>query len=98
MPNPIYPLTAQQARYAEICQPLAAKFIARAAERDRAGSFPFENFAYHRASGDPGCFVPVRYGGGGATLSGAVLIAEPLAEGDGSAALSAVMHMQPMGG
>jgi len=98
MPNPIYPLTAQQAHYVEICKALAAKFSARAAEHDRDGSFPFENFDDLRASGYPAWFVPARYGGGGTNLPEAVLIAETLAEGDGSTALSAVMHMQTIGG
>src|SRR5262245_55214119 len=98
MPNPIYPLTEQQARYVELCQALAAKFSACAAEHDRAGSFPFENFDDLRTSAYPAWIVPTRYGGWGATLAEGVLIAETLAEGDGSTALSAVMHLQTIGG
>src|SRR3954463_11207819 len=98
MPNPIYPLTEQQARYVEICKALAAKFSTRAAEHDRDGSFPFENFDDLRASAYPAWVVPTRYGGWGANLTDGVLIAETLAEGDGSTALSAVMHLQVIGG
>ncbi len=98
MTNPIYPLTERQARFVELSRALAVKFSARAAEHDRAGSFPFENFADLRASEYPAWVVPTRYGGWGANLLEAVMIAETLAEGDGSTALSAVMHLQTLGG
>ena len=98
MTNPMYPLTERQARFVELSRALAAKFSSRAAEHDRAGSFPFENFADLRASGYPAWVVPERYGGWGANLLEAIMIAETLAEGDGSTALSAVMHLQTLGG
>jgi alkylation response protein AidB-like acyl-CoA dehydrogenase len=94
----MYPLTERQARFVEMSRALAANFSARAAEHDRNGSFPFENFAELRASGYPAWVVPSRYGGLGANLLEAVMIAETLAEGDGSTALSAVMHLQTLGG
>jgi alkylation response protein AidB-like acyl-CoA dehydrogenase len=98
MTNPIYPLTERQARFVELCKALAVKFSARAAQHDREGSFPFENFADLRASGYPAWIVPTRYGGWGANLLEGVMIAETLAQGDGSTALSAVMHLQTIGG
>lgn len=98
MTNPVYPLTERQARFVEQSRALAAKFSARAAEHDRDGSFPFENFVDLRASHYPAWVVPERYGGMGANLLEAVMIAETLAEGDGSTALSAVMHLQTVGG
>jgi alkylation response protein AidB-like acyl-CoA dehydrogenase len=98
MTNPVYPLTERQARFVELSRSLAAKFSARAAEHDRAGTFPFENFADLRASRFPAWIVPERYGGLGANLLEAIMIAETLAEGDGSTALSAVMHLQTLGG
>lgn len=98
MTNPVYPLTERQARFVELSKALATKFSERAAEHDRAGSFPFENFADLRASAYPAWVVPERYGGWGANLLEAVMIAETLAEGDGSTALSAVMHLQTVGG
>lgn len=98
MTNPIYPLTTRQARFVETATALAAEFDARAAQHDREGSFPFENFADLRASGFPAWPVPERYGGAGANLLDAVMIAETLAAGDGSTALSAVMHLQTIGG
>jgi alkylation response protein AidB-like acyl-CoA dehydrogenase len=98
MTNPIYPLTERQARFVELSKALATKFSARAAEHDRNGSFPFENFDELRASGYPAWVVPTRYGGWGANLLEALLIAETLAQGDGSTALSAAMHLQTVGG
>lgn len=98
MTNVMYPLTERQARFVEMSRELAGKFNARAAEHDRAGSFPFENFADLRAIGYPAWIVPERYGGMGVNLLEAVMIAETLAEGDGSTALSAVMHLQTLGG
>ena len=98
MTNPIYPLTERQTRFVEMSKALAVKFNARAAQHDREGSFPFENFADLRASGYPAWVVPERYGGMGANLLEAVMIAETLAQGDGSTALSAIMHLQTMGG
>jgi alkylation response protein AidB-like acyl-CoA dehydrogenase len=98
MTNPVYPLTERQARFVEQARALAAKFSARAAEHDRNGTFPFENFADLRASRYPAWVVPERYGGMGANLLEGVMIAETLAEGDGSTALSAVMHLQTIGG
>lgn len=98
MTNPIYPLTERQQRLVELSRGLAAKFDARAAQHDREGSFPFENFADLRAANFPAWVVPERYGGWGASLLDGVMIAETLAEGDGSTALSAIMHVQTIGG
>lgn len=98
MTNLIYPLTERQQRFVEIARALAVKFNERAPQHDRDGSFPFENFADLRAAGYAGWIVPTRYGGEGIDLLEGVMIAETLAEGDGSTALSAVMHMQTIGG
>jgi alkylation response protein AidB-like acyl-CoA dehydrogenase len=96
MTNPMYPLTERQARFVEMARALAEKFNARAAQHDREGTFPFENFADLRAGGYPSWAVPARYGGWGANLLEGVMIAETLAEGDGSTALAAVMHLQTL--
>jgi alkylation response protein AidB-like acyl-CoA dehydrogenase len=92
-----YPLTEQQERILAIVRPLAETFSQRAAEHDRAGDFPFENFAELRAAGLPALIVPEKYGGWGGTLLDTVLAMEALAEGDGSTALSLTMHMQMLG-
>lgn len=98
MTKSIYPLTERQERFVAMAQALAAKFDARAAEHDRAGTFPFENYDDLRSSKFPSWVVPTEYGGMGATLLETVLITENLAVGDGSTALSATMHLQTVGG
>ena len=92
-----FPTTDQQAEYLQIADRLAEGFAARAGEQDRSGEFPFANFADIRAAGLPALVVPVDYGGRGATLLDAVMVAEHLARGDGSTALSFVMHLQTIG-
>jgi alkylation response protein AidB-like acyl-CoA dehydrogenase len=98
MTKPIYPLTERQERFVALAQALAANFSVRAAEHDRTGSFPFANYADIRASKLPAWVIPTEFGGWGATLLESVLVAENLAIGDGSTALSTVMHLQTMGG
>ena len=92
-----FPTTPQQAEYLQIADRLADRFAARADEQDRSGEFPFANFADIRAAGLPALAVPVEYGGWGATLLDTVRVAEHLARGDGSTALSFVMHLQTIG-
>ncbi len=76
---------------------LAACFAGRAAEHDRAGTFPFENIADLRAAGWPGLVVPMELGGSGAGLLDTVMAVERLAMGDGSTALAFTMHLQTIG-
>ena len=76
---------------------LAAKFAMRAAEHDRQGTFPYENYADVRAAGLPALVIPPEYGGWGANLLETVLAMEALAIGDGSTALNVTMHMQTLG-
>ena len=93
-----YPYTARQARFIAIAQALAEKFAQRAAEHDREGTFPFENYADVRAVGLPALIVPEQYGGWGASLLETVMTMGALAVGDGSTALNVTMHMQTLGG
>jgi len=92
-----FPTTPQQAEYLQIADRLAARFATRAGEQDRSGEFPFANFADIRAAGLPALAVPTAYGGWGATLLDTIRVAEHLARGDGSTALSFVMHLQTIG-
>ncbi len=92
-----YPRTERQERFVAVAGELAPRFAARAAEHDRDGSFPHENFAEIRAAGLPALIIPEDYGGWGAGLLETVMTIERLAEGDGSTALSLTMHMQTMG-
>ncbi|HAJ38764.1 MAG TPA: acyl-CoA dehydrogenase [Chloroflexi bacterium] len=90
-------LTEQQARFLAIVEPLAALFATRADEQDRSGAFPYANFADIRTAGLPALPVPITLGGWGADLLTAVMVVERLAQGDGSTALSFVMHVQTIG-
>lgn len=92
-----YPRTERQMHFLEIARRLAERFSARAAEHDRAGSFPYENYADVRAVHLPSLVVPEEYGGWGANLLETLLTMEALAIGDGSTALNVTMHMQTLG-
>ncbi len=92
-----FPTTERQAEFLQIADRLAEVFAGRAGEQDRSGEFPFANFADIRAAGLPALVVPANYGGWGGTLLDAIMVAEHLARGDGSTALSFVMHMQTIG-
>lgn len=92
-----YPRTERQARFIAIAQELAATFAARAADYDRQGAFPHENYAAVRAAHLPSLVIPVEFGGWGANLLETLLTMEALAMGDGSTALNVTMHMQTMG-
>jgi alkylation response protein AidB-like acyl-CoA dehydrogenase len=76
---------------------LAEQFAERAPAHDRAGTFPYENFADLRSAGWPGLTVPEHLGGLGARLPDAVQLLETLAQGDGSTALAMAMHVQTLG-
>jgi alkylation response protein AidB-like acyl-CoA dehydrogenase len=92
-----YPRTERQAHFIAIAQTLAAKFDERAAEHDRLGTFPYENYADVRAAGLPALIVPQEYDGWGANLLETLVTMETLAVGDGSTALNVTMHMQTLG-
>lgn len=92
-----YPRTARQEEFIAIATRLAHTFAERATGYDRAGAFPFENYADIRAAGLPALVIPQEYGGWGANLLETLLVMETLARGDGSTALSLSMHMQTMG-
>jgi len=93
----LYPRTERQKRFVQIARDLAPIFQARAAQHDRDGSFPHENFADIRAAGLPALIIPEEFGGWGANLLESVLAMEALGAGDGSTALSFVMHVQVLG-
>lgn len=72
---------------------LARDFAERAAEHDRDGSFPFENFAALRDAGLLGLTVPREFGGEGAGLVTACRVVEEVARGDASTALVLAMQL-----
>lgn len=96
--DPVYPKTEAQSRLLAKLEPLVGGFAARAAEHDRAGSFPFENFEELRACGYLAATVPEEYGGGEYGLTDVILAQLTIAEGDGSTALAVGMHLMTCGG
>jgi len=76
---------------------LAIRFAERAAIHDREGSFPFENFNDLRAAGFYGLTIPARFGGAEAPLHTYLAVLEAFARGDGSTALSFMMHLKLFG-
>ncbi|MET0496060.1 MAG: acyl-CoA dehydrogenase family protein [Actinoplanes sp.] len=76
---------------------LAPRFAARAAEHDKAGVFPAEDFADLRRSGLFGLMVPARLGGAGAGFADYAAIAYELARGNGATALIFNMHASVTG-
>ena len=71
---------------------LSADFATRAAEHDRDGSFPFENFDALHEAGLLNLTVPVEYGGQGLGLAAVCRVVEQVARGDASTALVLAMH------
>ena len=76
---------------------LADDFATRADEHDRDNSFPFENFEKLKETNYIALTVPEELGGLGGTLLDLVLCQERLAQGCGSTALAANMHLFALG-
>ena len=72
------------------------RFAPRAARHDRDASFPFDDYADLRAEGLLGLCVPEPYGGLGADFETYCLVAEQLAQGNASTALTFNMHCLTM--
>jgi hypothetical protein len=72
------------------------RFAPRADSHDRAASFPFDDYADLRAEGLLGLCVPERYGGLRADYETYCLVAEQLAQGNASTALTFSMHCLTM--
>ena len=71
-------------------------FAPRAAEYDRAASFPFKDYDDLRDAGFLGLCVPEEFGGLGADLETYCLVSEQLAQGNASTALTFNMHCLTM--
>ncbi|MGE0544629.1 MAG: acyl-CoA dehydrogenase family protein [Dehalococcoidia bacterium] len=93
----LFPRTDRQTKFVQLAASFVPAFAERAAEHDRAGTFPFENFAALRGSGYHTLPIAERFGGMGADLLEVVLAQLTLARGDGSTALSMNMHLMTMG-
>jgi alkylation response protein AidB-like acyl-CoA dehydrogenase len=72
------------------------RFAPRAAAHDREATFPFDDYADLRAAGLLGLCVPEKYGGLGATYETYCLVAEQIAQGNASTALTFNMHCLTM--
>src|SRR5271170_4697032 len=72
------------------------RFAQRAERHDREASFPFDDYADLRTEGLLGLCVPERYGGLGADYETYCLVAEQLAQGNASTALTFNMHCLTM--
>src|SRR6202158_2483312 len=68
----------------------------RADRHDRDASFPFDDYADLRAAGLIGLCVPERFGGLGASYETYCLVAEQIAQGNASTALTFNMHCLTM--
>jgi len=80
-----------------LARELSRTFAERAPQHDREGSFPFENFRDLYGAGFYGLTVPARFGGAEAPLSTYLAVLEAIAHGDGSTALSFMMHLKLFG-
>ena len=72
------------------------RFVPRAERHDREASFPFDDYADLHREGLLGLCVPERYGGLGAGFETYCLVAEQLAQGNASTALTFNMHCLTM--
>lgn len=91
------PLDDREREIVELAGGLAAEFAERAAEHDRTGAFPFENYERMREAGYLGLTVPEELGGRGASLHELLLAQERLATGCAATALAVNMHVSPLG-
>lgn len=90
-------LSARQQELTDLARQLAIeRFAPRAAAYDRDAVFPFEDFDDLRQAGLMPLCVPERYGGLGASFETYCLVAEQIAQGNASTALTFNMHCYTM--
>jgi alkylation response protein AidB-like acyl-CoA dehydrogenase len=90
-------MSDKQEQLIELAGRLADDFAERAAEHDRANSFPFENIEAMKQAGYTALVVPESHGGLGADLLDYVLCQERLAQGCSATALAINMHLFGIG-
>jgi alkylation response protein AidB-like acyl-CoA dehydrogenase len=89
--------SARQRELIERARRLALeRFAPRAAAHDRDATFPFDDYADLRAEGFLGLCVPEKHGGLGANYETYCLVAEQIAQGNASTALTFNMHCLTM--
>lgn len=81
----------------DLAAALEPRLTERAADHDRAGTFPAEDFADLRRAGLLGLMAPARLGGFGASFAEYAAVAAALARGAGSTALIFNMHASVTG-
>ena len=87
-----YPATDPDAALEFALTQLRNKFAERAAEHDRDGSFPIENFASLHEFGLLSLTVPRELGGGGANLAATARVIREVARAEPSTALVLIMQ------
>lgn len=92
-----FSLTPELKKVQEVARELARDFATRAAEHDRDRSAPLENYAKLRDAGLFGLVIPKELGGMGLGFLGWAIVAEELAQGCASTALSFNMHVNATG-
>jgi len=90
------PSAAQQALITLARRLALDQFAPRADRYDREASFPFDDYEDLRAAGLMALCVPERYGGRGASYETYCLVAEQIAQGNASTALTFNMHCLTM--
>ena len=89
--------SARQRELIALARDLAReRFAPRAERHDREASFPFDDYADLRNEGLFGLCIPERYGGHGADFETYCLVAEQIAQGNASTALTFNMHCLTM--
>src|SRR6476646_9314067 len=89
--------TDRRAELVGLAGELADRFATRAALYDRENRFLYENFEELRERGHLALTVPRELGGGGISSLELAAAQERLAQGDGSTALAATMHLGLLG-
>ncbi|MDQ0268380.1 acyl-CoA dehydrogenase family protein [Cytobacillus purgationiresistens] len=86
-------LAANEEDRLHIMKEMNQKFLERADQNDKVGSFPFKNIAELKETGYTSLTLPAEYGGKDLSLYELVRMQECIAEGDGATALSIGWHM-----
>lgn len=90
-------MSQRQLKLVALARELAQDFATRAAEHDRANSFPLENVERMKETGYTALVVPEQHGGLGAGLVDYLLCQEALAQGCAPTALAINMHLFGIG-
>ena len=94
MPIELTARTTVGARLVAIAEELAQELAARAAEHDRAGTYPFEAIDALKTAGYFAAPIPVELGGLGVSSAHDLVVASSrLARGDASVAIGVNMHL-----